>query len=71
VVPSSTSAVCIFVFLCELGFCVVSIGLLYRDTAIETTAYTVIGYTISRSAKNSNWVELKVGQRSPMTMRAA
>ena len=27
--------------------------------------------TISRSAKNSNWVKLKVGQTSPMTVRVA
>jgi len=28
-------------------------------------------FTISRYAKNSNWVKLKVGQTSPMTIRAA
>jgi len=28
-------------------------------------------YTISRSAKNSNWVNLNVNQTSPMTVHAA
>jgi len=31
----------------------------------------ICSYTISQSAKNSNWVRLKVGQTSPTTIHVA